>query len=69
MRRRIHHLQALEPASGHANPPHGGVGERRLPAEGLVPTTPAELGAAATELAEYVEKMSPGLRITLHGPE
>ncbi|MFD3609863.1 B3/4 domain-containing protein [Streptomyces atroolivaceus] len=37
--------------------------------EGLVPTTPAELGAAATELADHVEKMSPGVRITLRGPE
>ncbi|CAM5642283.1 hypothetical protein SATRM34S_06409 [Streptomyces atroolivaceus] len=37
--------------------------------EGLVPAAPAGLGAAATELAEYVEKTSPGVRITLHGPE
>ncbi len=34
VRRRIRHLQALEPASGHAHPPHRGVGRRRLPAGG-----------------------------------
>ncbi|MFH9467903.1 B3/4 domain-containing protein [Streptomyces clavifer] len=34
--------------------------------EGLAPMTPGELVAAATELAESLEKMSPGARITLH---
>ncbi|MGW1094709.1 B3/B4 domain-containing protein [Streptomyces sp. NPDC002455] len=36
--------------------------------EGLTPATAAELGAAATELAESLEKISPGVRITLHDP-
>ncbi|MFE4214388.1 B3/4 domain-containing protein [Streptomyces sp. NPDC056844] len=36
--------------------------------EGLTPVTTAELGAAATELAESLEKLSPGARITLHDP-
>ncbi|MFD5038202.1 B3/4 domain-containing protein [Streptomyces sp. NPDC058378] len=36
--------------------------------EGLTPATAAELGAAATELAESLEKISPGARITLHEP-
>ncbi|MEU2679347.1 phenylalanine--tRNA ligase beta subunit-related protein [Streptomyces sp. NPDC007107] len=36
--------------------------------EGLAPATAAELGAAATELAESLEKISPGARITLHDP-
>ncbi|MFJ8170242.1 B3/4 domain-containing protein [Streptomyces sp. NPDC094473] len=36
--------------------------------EGLTPATAAELGAAATELAESLEKISPGARITLHDP-
>ncbi|MFJ8923176.1 B3/4 domain-containing protein [Streptomyces sp. NPDC102415] len=36
--------------------------------EGLAPVTAAELGAAATELAESLEKISPGARITLHDP-
>ncbi|MFD9542496.1 B3/4 domain-containing protein [Streptomyces sp. NPDC060022] len=36
--------------------------------EGLAPVTPGELGAAAAELAESLEKLSPGVRITLHEP-
>ncbi|MFJ8857746.1 B3/4 domain-containing protein [Streptomyces sp. NPDC102451] len=36
--------------------------------EGLTPVTAAELGAAATELAESLEKISPGARITLRDP-
>lgn len=36
--------------------------------EGLAPVTPGELGAAATELAESLEKLSPGVRITLREP-
>jgi DNA/RNA-binding domain of Phe-tRNA-synthetase-like protein len=36
--------------------------------EGLSPVTGAELGAAAGELAESLEKLSPGVRISLHGP-
>ncbi|WP_406388173.1 B3/4 domain-containing protein [Streptomyces sp. NBC_00887] len=36
--------------------------------EGLAPVTPGELGVAATELAESLEKLSPGVRITLHEP-
>ncbi|MET7370194.1 phenylalanine--tRNA ligase beta subunit-related protein [Streptomyces sp. NPDC005566] len=36
--------------------------------EGLAPVTPGELGAAATELAESLEKLSPGVRLTLHEP-
>ncbi|WP_405392394.1 phenylalanine--tRNA ligase beta subunit-related protein [Streptomyces sp. NBC_01102] len=36
--------------------------------EGLAPATPGELEAAATELAESLEKLSPGARITLHAP-
>ncbi|WP_405659459.1 phenylalanine--tRNA ligase beta subunit-related protein [Streptomyces sp. NBC_01166] len=36
--------------------------------EGLAPVTAPELGAAAAELAESLEKISPGVRITLHDP-
>ncbi|MFE7757797.1 B3/4 domain-containing protein [Streptomyces sp. NPDC057418] len=36
--------------------------------EGLAPLAAGELEAAATELAESLEKMSPGARITLHAP-
>ncbi|MFJ4839775.1 B3/4 domain-containing protein [Streptomyces sp. NPDC088746] len=36
--------------------------------EGLAPVTAPELGAAAAELAESLEKISPGARITLHDP-
>ncbi|MFD6280096.1 B3/4 domain-containing protein [Streptomyces sp. NPDC060209] len=36
--------------------------------ESLVPMTSSELGAAATELVESLEKLSPGVRTTLHAP-
>ncbi|MEU0304524.1 phenylalanine--tRNA ligase beta subunit-related protein [Streptomyces sp. NPDC006175] len=36
--------------------------------ESLAPMTAPELGAAAAELAESLEKLSPGARITLHDP-
>ncbi|MFE5142463.1 B3/4 domain-containing protein [Streptomyces fagopyri] len=37
--------------------------------EGLAPTPVAEIGAAAAELAELLEKFSPGARVTVHAPE
>ncbi|MFF2730790.1 B3/4 domain-containing protein [Streptomyces sp. NPDC058008] len=36
--------------------------------EGLAPLTSTELGAAAAELVESLEKLSPGVRTTLHAP-
>ncbi|KPC80852.1 B3/4 domain-containing protein [Streptomyces sp. NRRL S-4] len=36
--------------------------------EALAPMTPSELVAAATELIESLEKLSPGVRTTLHAP-
>ncbi|WP_149182874.1 phenylalanine--tRNA ligase beta subunit-related protein [Streptomyces sp. TRM49041] len=36
--------------------------------EGLAPMTPAELAAAGAELAESLEKLSPGARVTVHAP-
>ncbi|MFC9249110.1 B3/4 domain-containing protein [Streptomyces sp. NPDC057136] len=36
--------------------------------ERLAPMTIGELGAAGTELAESLEKLSPGARITVHAP-
>ncbi|MEU1532436.1 B3/B4 domain-containing protein [Streptomyces fagopyri] len=37
--------------------------------EGLAPMPVAETGAAAAELAELLEKFSPGARVTVHAPE
>ncbi|MFD4137535.1 MULTISPECIES: B3/4 domain-containing protein [unclassified Streptomyces] len=36
--------------------------------EGMAPTTSGELEAAAAELAESLEKLSPGAQITVHAP-
>ncbi|MFF8845539.1 B3/4 domain-containing protein [Streptomyces sp. NPDC015127] len=36
--------------------------------EGMAPTTGGELGAAAAELAEGLEKLSPGAQVTVHAP-
>ncbi|MBT2368150.1 cytoplasmic protein [Streptomyces sp. ISL-10] len=36
--------------------------------EGMAPATGGELGAAAAELAEGLEKLSPGAQVTVHAP-